>query len=108
MDMRGMIRRRAVIAFALGVAVLGIGGCTGSSGAGKTPEEVVGLYLTAMKSGDYPTAYDLLTPHMVREQGKIAWVAEQAAIMRVADVTISSFEVFPAQMNGDEAIVPNL
>lgn len=66
------------------------------------------VYLTAMKNGDYGTAYDCLTPFMVRDQGKLAWIAEQTAIMNVADVRISAFEVFPARLDGDKAIVPNL
>jgi hypothetical protein len=104
----GFRRPAARMAFALGCAAL-VGCTSGSSGgAGKSPEEVVTLYLTSVKAGDYSTAYDLLTPHMVRDQGKIAWVAEQTAIMKIADVQIRSFEVFPAHIDGDEAIVPNL
>ena len=107
MGIRGVGRLREAIAFALGIAVLAA--CSsGSSGAGKSPEEVVGIYLNAMKNGDYSAAYDHLTPHMVRDLGRISWIAEQTAIMNVADVKITSFEVFPAKIDGEEAIVPNL
>ncbi|MEY4948199.1 MAG: hypothetical protein RL698_410 [Pseudomonadota bacterium] len=73
-----------------------------------TPEAVVGDYLVALQSGAYATAYDLLTPNMTAEKGKIAWVTEQAALMRIAEVKIESFEVFPARPQGDKVIVPNL
>lgn len=83
--------------------------CTsGGSANGATPEDVVRRYLDALKGGDYGVAYDLLTPYMVRDQGKAAWVAEQAAIMKLGQVEITSFEVFPATLDGDKAIVPNL
>lgn len=90
-------------------AVVTLAACAGRGGvAGATPEEIVERYLESMKAGDYATAYDLLTPHMVRDQGKAAWVAEQTAIMKLGEVDITSFEVFPARLDGDKAIVPNL
>lgn len=107
MGIRGLSRWRAASALALGIAMFAA--CTGGgSSAGTSPEEVVRAYLGAMQKGEYSTAYDQLAPHMVRDQGKIAWVAEQTAIMNVAGVTIEAFEVFPARMQGEEAIVPNL
>lgn len=106
MGIRVVARFRGAIAFALGAALLAA--CSSGSGAGKSPEEVVGIYMNAMKNGDYSTAYDQLTPHMVRDLGKIAWIAEQTALLNVADVKINSFEVFPAHVDGEEAIVPNL
>ena len=96
-------------AFALGCALLAA--CSGGSGGAaqaKTPEDVVRSYLVALQKGDYGTAYDLLMPFMVRDLGKAAWVTEQTAIMKLADVQISSFQVFPAKLEGDKAIVPNL
>lgn len=74
----------------------------------ETPEAVVATYLGALRSGSYAAAYDTLTPNMTAEKGKIAWVAEQTALMRAADVKIHSFEVFPARPEGDRVVVPNL
>jgi hypothetical protein len=102
-------RRAAAIAITLALAVLSA--CSGGSqtaGEGRSPEDVVRAYLAALQSGNYSAAYDHLMPHMTRDQGNIAWVAEQTAIMNLADVKIDSFEVFPARPDGDKAIVPNL
>jgi len=74
----------------------------------KGPEEVVRTYLTALQKGDFGAAYDCLTPYMVRDEQKDAWVKEQTVIMKLAEAQISSFQVFPAKVNGDKASVPNL
>ena len=95
-------------ALALAVAFAAVAGCDRSAPGAGTPEEVVTRYLGALKSGNYSAAYDLLSPFMVREQGKVAWVAEQTALMNLAAVEILSFEVFPAKPDGDKAVVPNL
>ncbi|MFM7735360.1 MAG: hypothetical protein ACKPBU_05180 [Alphaproteobacteria bacterium] len=101
------MRRRTIhLASALLLALVA---CRGNSDVvADTPEAVVTTYLGALQSGRYATAYDLLTPHMTAEKGKIAWVAEQTALMRAAEVKIDSFEVFPARPQGAEVIVPNL
>jgi hypothetical protein len=72
------------------------------------PEEVVKSYLTAMKGGDFATAYELLSPDMRGSDPKDAWVLKQNAIMKIADVQITSFEVQPAKIDGKRAMVPNL
>jgi hypothetical protein len=101
---------RAVRTVALALALAALGACSGgSTGSGaSTPEDAVRGYLQALQAGEYGKAYDFLMPHMVREQGKVAWIAEQTAIMNLAEVTIDSFEVFPARVDGDKAVVPNL
>ena len=80
----------------------------GSTAVPEAPETVVATYLGALQSGSYATAYDTLGPNMTAEKGKLAWVAEQTALMRAADVKIDSFEVFPARPTGDKVVVPNL
>lgn len=96
-----------MLAVALFASALG-GACSRGAPAGGSPEAVVRAYLEALRAGNFAAAYDLLTPYMVRDQGKIAWVAEQTAVMNVADVEINGFEIFPARLDGDKAIVPNL
>jgi len=103
--MFGSIRRaslRAGAALAMTVFVA----C--SSGGAQSPEEVVKAYLTAWKAKDYTAGYPLLTPYMQQNLTKEAWAAEQDAITKIADVQIFSFQVFPARVDGDKAIVPNL
>jgi predicted lipid-binding transport protein (Tim44 family) len=74
-----------------------------------SPEEVVRTYLAALQKGDYKTAYPLLTPDMQSNLDEEKWVAEQTVVMKVGEVTINSYRVFPAKMEGkDKAIVPNL
>src|SRR5262245_14856386 len=81
---------------------------TASAGA-DSPEAAVKAYLGALKSGDFPTAYEQLTSQMTRSQPKEQWVGEQTLVMKLGEVQISSFEVFPAHTEGaDKAKVPNL
>lgn len=112
MNRSGIGLGKLLFAVGLALALSGPGaGCSGagsSSGPAISPEEVVRSYLEAMKSGNYARAYDLLTPYMVSDKGKVAWVAEQTAIMNLGGVEISSFEIFPARLDGDKAVVPNL
>ena len=78
------------------------------AGDGK-PEEVVRTYLGAVQSGDFAKAFEQLTPHMTRGQAKEAWILEQTAVMKLGEVEISSFEVFPGRAEGPDRVrVPNL
>jgi hypothetical protein len=89
-------------------SAVGAGEPSPSTGA-ESPEAAVKAYLTALKSGDFATAFDQLTPQMTRNQAKEAWVTEQAVVMKLGEVQIASFEVFPARSEGaDKAKVPNL
>jgi hypothetical protein len=72
------------------------------------PEAVVKGYLTALKGGDFSAAFELLTPNMRAGDAKDAWVQKQNLLMKLAEVQITSFEVFPAKVEGKRAIVPNL
>lgn len=73
------------------------------------PEAVVRTYLAALQKGDYKTAYPLLTDDMRQSLDEEKWVAEQTVVMKLGEVTINSYQVFPAKMQGDDkAIVPNL
>jgi hypothetical protein len=72
------------------------------------PEEVVSSYLSAMKEGDFKAAYRVLTPDMRANLDEEKWVVQQTLVMKLGEVQIDSFEVFPAKVEGDKAIVPNL
>jgi len=79
------------------------------TGGAESPEAAVKAYLGGLKSGDFATAYDQLTPQMTRNQPKQNWVGEQTLVMKLGEVQISAFEVFPAHSEGaDKAKVPNL
>ena len=72
------------------------------------PEEVVKTYLEAIKKGDFKAAYAVLTPEMRGDLDEEKWVAQQIVVMKLGEVTIDSYRVFPAKMEGGKAIVPNL
>ena len=74
----------------------------------RKPEEVVKSYLQAVQKGDYKSAYPLLTSEMQGNLDEEKWVAQQIIVMKIAEVTIDSYRVFPAKMDGAKAIVPNL
>jgi hypothetical protein len=91
--------------------LLTIGVASGTSFAAEetgSPEDAVRTYISSIKSGDFAKAYSVLTPNMARNQDEAAWVREQTLVMKLADVQIQSFEVFPAKVEGDKAVVPNL
>lgn len=72
------------------------------------PEDVVRSYLEAIKKSDFKTAYGLLTPEMRGNLDEEKWIAQQIIVMKLGEVTIDSFRIFPAKMEGQKAIVPNL
>jgi hypothetical protein len=94
------------------VAVLALGGsptpARSDTPAAAKPEEVVKSYLTAMQKGDFKAAYTLLTPDMRGNLDEAKWIAQQTIVMKLGEVQIDSFEVFPAKFQGGKAIVPNL
>lgn len=74
----------------------------------RKPEDVVRTYLEAVKKGDYKSAYPLLTAEMQGNLDEEKWVAQQIIVMKLGEVMIDSYRVFPARMDGTKAIVPNL
>ena len=72
------------------------------------PEDVVRLYLESVKKGDYKAAYPLLSAEMQGNLDEEKWVAQQIIVMKLGEVTIDSYQIFPAKMDGAKAIVPNL
>jgi hypothetical protein len=83
-------------------------GLAADAGAERKPEEVVKLYLESIQKGDFKTAYPLLSPDMRGNLEEEKWIAQQTVVMKLGEVSISSFRVFPAKMEGGKAIVPNL
>ena len=102
------LRRAGCAAILVCAAALATVAASRAWGETRGPEDVVRTYLGAMQKGDFATAYDCLTPYMVRDEKKDAWVKEQSVIMKLADAQISSFQVFPGKVEGDKASVPNL
>ncbi len=80
----------------------------GTSGS-ESPEAAVKAYLGALQSGDLAAAYEQLTPQMRKDLSKEKWVGEQTLVMKLGEVQIMSFQVFPSRPEGaDKAKVPNL
>ena len=73
-----------------------------------SPEDVVRGYLEALKKSDFKSAYGLLTPDMRGNLDQEKWVAQQIIVMKLGEVTIDSYRIFPPKMEGAKAIVPNL
>jgi len=106
MSLSRVLSRTALVA----VSLLLIGGPGRAAGADaeRKPEEVVKTYLDALKKGDFKTAFPLLSPDMRGNLDEEKWIAQQTVVMKLGEVTITSFQVFPAKIEGDKAIVPNL
>ena len=90
------------------VSLLVIAGHGLAADAERKPEEVVKLYLESVQKGDFKAAYPLLSPDMRGNLDEEKWIAQQTVVMKLGEVSISSFQVFPAKMEGAKAIVPNL
>lgn len=101
------IGRRAAVAVAILLA-LGVALPARAAEGEAKPEEVVRAYLTAMQKGDFKAAYEQLTPDMRGNLDEAKWVTQQTLVMKLAEVQIDSFEIFPARMQDGKAIVPNL
>jgi len=73
-----------------------------------TPEETVRRYLQAMKDGNFGAAYELVSQAMRQGKDREVWVKEQKAGMSFADVKIFGFTVYPGEVEGETAQVPNI
>jgi hypothetical protein len=102
---RVLWRTTLVVVSLLAIAVHGL---AADADAERKPEEVVKLYLESIQKGDYKTAYPLLSSEMRGNLDEEKWIAQQTVVMKLGEVSISSFRVFPAKMEGNKAIVPNL
>ncbi len=73
-----------------------------------SPEEVLRTYLQALKTSQFGDAYDVASRGMRQGKSKELYVKEAQAMMGVADVKIFDFTVYPATVEGDKALVPNV
>jgi hypothetical protein len=90
------------------LAVLSLGRGLGWAGDAGSPEEVLRKYLQALKTGQFGDAYDVVSADMRQGKSKEIYVKESQAMMGVADVKIFDFTVYPATVEGDKALVPNV
>jgi hypothetical protein len=74
----------------------------------RSPEDVLRAYLGAVKDQRFEDAYDLVSKAMRQGKSKDAWVKDSKSTMAFADVKIFSFTVYPAKVEGDKALVPNV
>ena len=72
------------------------------------PADVLRRYLQALKSGNFEEAFDLVSTGMRQGKSKEQYVKESQAVMGFADVKIFDFTVYPATIEGDKALVPNV
>ncbi len=77
-------------------------------GGAPAPEEVVRLYLEALRKEDFHSAYDCVSKGMRQNKTRAVWTAEAQALLRLSETTISGIRVFPGKIEGDKAYVPNL
>jgi len=100
--MQGLVRGVLLV-----VCLLGTAGIAAAADA-ESPEDVLRAYLGAVKAGRFEDAYDHASKAMRQGKGKDAWVKENKSTMAFADVKIFSFTVYPATVEGDKALVPNV
>jgi hypothetical protein len=81
---------------------------TAWAGDAPTPEETVTQYLTAVKAGDFNAAYPLISKSMAQNKNREEWASEQQWVVKMAEVKIIAFRVFPGKIEGERAYVPNL
>lgn len=99
--------RRGLVIVALllgmaGVAPRAVAVATGS------PEDVLTRYLGALKAGKFDEAYGLISAAMRQGKSQEQYVKESQVMMGFAEVKIFDFTVFPATLQGDKALVPNI
>jgi len=103
-------RRIGLLLVAFVVAALG-GPCLGEE---LSPEEALRRYLSAIQDQRFDAAYELVSKAMKtdRKTGlvkpKEVWVKESQYIFAFSEAKIFDFKVGKAQVEGDEAVVPNL
>jgi hypothetical protein len=73
-----------------------------------TPEQTVKQYLEAFQSGDFKSAYPLVSKEMAQNKNLEDWSKEQQWVMQMAEAKIFEFKVYPGKIEGDKAYVPNV
>lgn len=98
--------RRGALQVLLLVVALGGGLVRAAEPVG--PEDVLRRYLQALKAEKFDEVYDLISAAMRQGRSKELYVKEARAMMGVADVKIFDFTVYPATVEGEKALVPNV
>lgn len=73
-----------------------------------TPEQTVKQYLEAFQSGEFKSAYPLVSKEMAQNKSLEDWSKEQQWVMQMAEAKIFDFKVYPGKIEGDKAYVPNI
>ena len=79
-----------------------------AEGPGRSPEDTVSGYLSAMQGHRFNEAYDYVSSTLRAGKPREVWAKEQQYIIQLGEVKILEFKVFPVVMMGDKARVPNL
>jgi hypothetical protein len=74
----------------------------------RTAEDTVRNYLKAMQDHKFSEAYDFVSTTLRGGKSREEWAKEQQYIVEVGEVKIFDFKVFPAEMVGEKARVPNI
>ena len=91
----------------LAVLVFGVGSAAASD-AERSPEETVKGYLKAMQEQKFPDAYDYVSSTLRGGKGREEWAKEQQYIVQMGEVKIFGYKVYPAEIVGETAKVPNI
>jgi hypothetical protein len=79
-----------------------------------SPEETLKRYLSALQEQQFDKAYDLISKAMKTDRrtgqvkSKEVWAKEWQYLFSFSEVKIFDFQVMPAKVEGEKAIVPNL
>jgi len=95
-------------ALQVSLLVLSLGGGLIRAAEPGSPEDVLGRYLQALKAEKFDEVYDLISSTMRQGRSKELYVKEFQAMMGVADFKIFDFTVYPAKIEGEKALVPNI
>jgi hypothetical protein len=98
------LRGAALAVLIAGTVVL----AAGAAGEGRSPEDTVRAYLSAMKAGNFEALYDILSKAATQGKDRDTWAKEQKYTFQLADAKIFEFKTFPAKVTGDKALVPNI
>jgi len=92
----------------LGMTLCVVMGTTLSAGEDQSPEDALKAYLTAVKSMDFATVYDMSTRAMVQGKDRETWAVEMKYLFQLSEAKIFEFKVFPAKVTDGKALVPNI
>ena len=92
----------------VGLALVATSGSALAEKPGRSPEDTVKAYLSALQGHRFPEAYDYVSKALRGDKPREVWAKEQQYIIQFSEFKLLEFKVFPAVMVGDKARVPNL